>query len=41
LLAIFDALRPGDVKWVVEYQRGGLKTDAVFELIFGILCVIP
>lgn len=40
LLAIFDAIQPGDMQRVVEYPCGGLKTDPVFALVFGVLCAI-
>ncbi len=41
LLAIFDVIQPGDMQRVFEYQRGDLKTDPVFALVLGVLCVIP
>jgi len=40
-LAMLDPILSRDVQWIVEYELGGLKADAVFALVAFVLGVIP
>lgn len=39
--AVFHAILSRNMQWVVENQRGNLKTDAVFALITFVFDMVP